>query len=200
MASVNGLKDIEKRLDDLLESSEDIRAQIKVENDRRDQQNRNNETRMRTNRFTARIAIIVAVIGILVGYSGRHDAHTASRSAARANAAAHVAQVANVKTNQILASSRKGSCNAQVVSALKANKGQKDQIRVLVDALLAANHTPPSPELNAAVARFYVKYDHTVDKDNPLRDCTPRGIACFLNIAPPVGTLPCNGYDGYLPV
>lgn len=182
MANEN--QNLEGRLDDLLDSTESIRVEIKRENAKHD-------VRIRTNRRAVIAAILVAIIGVLVGFGGLNAAHDASAAAERAKAA-------NEKTNQILTTSRKASCDAQIDSALKTRKGQKDQVRVEVNALLAASKTPLSPRAVAAVGRFYMKYDATVDRDNPTRDCTPRGIACFLKIAPPAGSKPCDGYNGYL--
>lgn len=189
----NEYRDLEGRLDDLLDSTENIRKEIKRENAKHD-------VRIRTNRRAVFAAILVAVLGVLVGTGGLSAAHDANGAATHANKAAQVAQMANVKTNQILSTSRKASCDSAAASTTKTRQGQKDQIRVLVGALLAANHTPATPELTVAVNRFYVRYDKTVDKDNPVRDCTPRGIACFLKLAPPAGAKACDGYDGYLVV
>lgn len=179
---ISGFSDLEERLDSLLESTESIRTEIKRENKKRD-------VRIRTNRIATFAAIVAAVVGISIGGVGVSTAHDASMSARRANAAlAH--------TNSILATSRKASCDSGASQAIKTRAGQKKQIRILVTALVKGS--PDTPEVRQRIADFEMTYDKQVNVDNPVRDCTQRGIACFLNIAPPSGSKPCDGYDGFL--
>lgn len=166
-------KDLEGRLDSLLESTESIRTEIKKENKKRD-------VRIRTNRVATFAAIVAAVIGIFIGGVGVAEAHSAANSARQANRAAAVI-VAN--TNR----SRKASCDQYNNQQTVLDAAQKDQIRVLVKAVTPTG-VRDTPELRKRIADFYVLYDKKVDQDYPARDCSPAGIAKYLHLSAPSTT------------
>lgn len=176
--------ELEGRLDALLQSTESVRVEIQKENKKRD-------VRIRTNRIATFAAIAAAVVGIGIGGIGVSTGHDASASARHANAAlAH--------TNAILATSRKASCDSLASQATQTRAGQKRQIRILVTALTKG--APNTPDVRQQIADFELAYDKEVNVDNPVRDCTPRGIACYLKLPPPAGSKPCDGSDGFLNV
>lgn len=162
----NEFGDLQDRLDTLLESTESIRAEIKKENAKHD-------VRIRTNRRATFAAIIVGLLGVLVGGAGVDSAHNASASAHKANAAV-------VKSNRIVKISRTASCNQSVKFQLNQRAAEKDQIRVVVDALTAQEVR--SPALTARIDAFYDTYDKKVDQDHELRDCSRAGIAKYLGL------------------
>lgn len=165
---ISGFSDLEERLDALLESTENIRTEIKRENKTRD-------VRIRTNRIATIAAIVAAVVGIFVGGIGVGSAHNAANSARNANRSAAV-----INANSTL--SRKASCDQYNIQQRSLDEAQKDQIRVVVTAVTPSTHTP---KLDKQIADFYIVYDKQVDKDYPQRDCTPIGIARYLHLPLP---------------
>lgn len=159
-------KDLEDRLDTLLESTEQIRHEIKTENTR-------TAKRIRTNRLVTFVVAVLGAIGILIGGIGVHSAHDARDSARKANAAV-------VSTNNVLATSRVASCNAYNANQDHEAGAQKGLIRVVVTAV--TKNQPQTPRLKLGIKEFYVTYDKKVDSEYAHRDCSPAGIASFLHI------------------
>lgn len=151
--------------DDQLEQLEvrlgDIHAELTKEAKKRD-------TRIRTNR----ILTVLCLAGLIVGGFYARSAH-------------EDLSAQNARTDK----ARIASCNQSNDAQINQRHAERIEIRKLLDALVQAASDPGLAEmraetfLNGARKDGSDGYYATIDMAHPLRDCTPEGIARYLNIA-----------------
>lgn len=135
-----------------------------------------NEGRMRTNRWTARVAILVALFGVLVGaqgYRAGNQAEDAATQATQAIEAANAERAARTVT----------ACEQQADKAVKDNA----QDAVMIDLLSDVVGGSENPETIDFLQPFI---DRLNDNRSPVRDCSDAGIAAYYS---------SNGIEGFLP-
>lgn len=146
----------------------DIHGELQKEGIKRDE-------RIHTNRVLNVWAIAAAIIGIIAGGAAGfygQSVHNDQRAAAHRTAAARIA-----------------SCEQDNGHAIDQRDADKAEIRRVTDALVESAADPGLAQLRAETFLRGHKADHSdgydalVDKEHPYRDCTPSGIAKYLNIA-----------------
>lgn len=146
------------RLDALATVTAEVREELVRENIKRDK-------RIRTNRMAMIVLSVVAVIGVAVGFSGKQDAHAAKREL----------HIANAQTE----ASRKASCE-------QYNRQQDAAITFAEhhDQVLADQIAPPprSPQDEIAVDQALAALNQDSIDGHQHRDCSPAGIAAYLNL------------------
>lgn len=149
---------LEERLEVLLDSTEGIREQIRLENDASEERFRVNETRLRTNRRAFIAALIAAFLALIVGGLG-------VKTARDANADRDSARIASCK-----------QYNRQQKVQIEAETIQSHD---LVNAL-ARGISDPTRRAQQ-VALYNKTHDAIIAGGHPRRDCTPEGIRLYLS-------------------
>lgn len=168
---------LEGRLDAVLESTEGIRREIKIENERRDAlDKRRVKTIRRVTQFASAVAL-VAVIGVGVGIRGEVDAHRAQLAATKAEHDLVVNQESTTRA-------RKASCDQDNNQRARAEKAFEDNAAVIVAQLRLVN-PHPTPNQQQGYLDYLAAQHRKGIADFPQRDCSPGGIASFLNTPQP---------------
>ena len=152
---------LEQRLIALLESTEGIRSEIRVENVKRDK-------RIRTNQIAIIITSILGVIGISVGAAGFHSQQVANRN----NAKARIASCLQYNQQQ--------KDNAEI---------DIHDSHDLIALAIASN--PKSKTANPkTIKKFEDRFNKVHDASirfrhaQHYRDCSPAGIRKYLSAQP----------------
>lgn len=157
--------DLNARLDSLANVTERVRAELERENIKRDK-------RIRTNRMAMIVLSVVACLGVGVGFSSRQDAHAARHEA---RVAQHELHIANAQTQ----ASRKASCQQYNDQQDKFVVGDRQHALTLVKHLAP----PPRDAKTQGLVDDYLRDDNkTSVQTHKHRDCTPAGIAAYLNL------------------
>ena len=151
--------------DEQLDQLEERLAAIHLELER---ENRKRDRRILTNKVLNVASIIAVICAAMFAWTVHQD----ERAAAARTATARIA-----------------TCNHDNAGAITQRNAERLEIRKLIDALVAASADPGLARvradafLNGARKDGTDGYYATIDRAHPLRDCTPQGIARYLNIA-----------------
>lgn len=156
--------DIIGRIDRLSESVDRLAVEYSTENLKRDERIKASQRAIRWAIGVAAFGLVVALVAVSAGLWG---ITVGNRSAHNLHESQQATQV------------------ARIASCMQSNRQQTDnvaaQIKLSEDFVAALTAGTTRPEIAARAAAFNKAHDDLIRHAYPLRDCSPAGVAAFLN-------------------